>query len=157
MKSSSSECRSAPLAAFRAFSCHAARSVFGTNRCLGPRGRSRYASFQASTTATGIVYRVVNYSPLLDVFVLDVRSYRPTKHLDSPGERRSGHGVLWRRTTDLASERAEAIKSSMEGDRVRHASVSHRAWRTPKAARDLKTAPSADGPPLVRELEIAAC
>jgi alkaline phosphatase D len=40
------------------------------------RAFQEYAPLRPSATATDTVYRLVNYGPLLDVFVLDMRSYR---------------------------------------------------------------------------------
>ena len=75
----------------------------------------------------GRVYRVVHHGPLLDVFVLDMRTYR---NANSPGKQDDdAQGILGARAAELAQARAVALARGVEGDRLRHAAGSGRPGR----------------------------
>ena len=64
------------------------------------------------------IYRKIPYGPLLDVFVIDMRSYRGPNTTTSAGERRKLH--LGRPQLEWL-ERPRRVTRSVEGDRSRHA------------------------------------
>ena len=93
-------------------------------RC-SPRGPPRFPRIHADARSTqaepGRIYRKIAYGPLLDVFMLDMRSYRGT---NGEGKRDDSYGPLripWRGAAGLAEARAGGSRRDMEGDRRRHA------------------------------------
>ena len=64
----------------------------------GGRAFREYMPMRQTQAETGRIYRKISYGPLLDVFLLDMRSYRETESLttapapDSSWARRSSHG-----------------------------------------------------------------
>ena len=75
----------------------------------------------------GRVYRKVGYGPLLDVFFVDLRSYRGREHRrhGAAADRREPH--LRRRPGRLAEARARRVDRHLEGHRLRHADRPPRA------------------------------
>ena len=114
----------------------AARST-NTCRCASPRPRPD-------------VYRKISYGPLLDVFMLDMRSYRGQRRRDRTPTGRSG----FLGAGGLAQARAHELAGHLEGDRRRHAARPHRRLRH-RSQMGRRGGGAGDGPPRGRELEIA--
>ena len=79
-----------------------------------------------SIVEPGRVYRMLTYGPHLDVFMLDVRSYRGPNGPNRQDE-------LWSRQlfpragpAGVAETRAAELARHLEGDRLRHAARPHR-------------------------------
>jgi alkaline phosphatase D len=110
---------------------------------------ARRAMFEWTPLPTGPMHRVIHYGPLLDVIVLDARSYR------TPND----EGVA---TTMLGAEQARWLVKQLAGSKAR--------WRLvacdqpiglvigdgPDAKRREGFADGVDGPPGGREVELAA-
>ena len=121
-----------------------ARRAPSTNSC-----RSRATPQEAAR-----VYRKVAYGPLLDVFFLDMRSYRGPNTDNSQDESRAGDRVPRARAARLAQARADGLARDLEGDRRRHAARPDRVRRR-RREEGLEAVAQGDGPALGRELEIA--
>ncbi len=67
--------------------------------------------------AAGAIYRKLSYGPLLDVFVLDMRSYRGGNDDNLGGEK----PFLGREQLDWLKRELKASDGAMESDRRRHA------------------------------------
>ena len=67
------------------------------------------------------VYRKVGYGPHLDVFALDMRSYRGPNTPQPAGDGRAGDRLPRARADPLAAARAAGEPGDLEGDRRRHA------------------------------------
>ncbi len=101
------------------------------------------------------VYRKVAYGPLLDVFFLDMRTYRgPNGRTWRP--KRGGQRLPRGRPARLAEARAEGLPRDLEGDRRRHAAVDRRLGRLQERKGFEAVANNENGKPLGRELEFAA-
>ena len=104
------------------------------------------------------VYRRYSYGPLLELFVLDMRSYRGpnSANLQTTPERRDR--VSRPRAAGLAEGGPEELTRGVEGHRRRHADrpERRRRRRRRRASRVGKRSPTASpAPPKGRELEIA--
>ena len=118
------------------------------------RAFHEYMPMRPTPAEPGRVYRKIAYGPLLDVFMLDMRSYRGPN-----GERREeSYGpaayFLGPDADRLAQARADAFTRDLEGDRRRHADRPDRL-RGLRAQWGVEAVAQGDGPPLGRELEIA--
>ena len=119
-----------------------------TARCTNiADGRDRRASRAASIARSP-------YGPLLDVFMIDMRSYRGPNAENNEDDLRSG-GVF-PRPAQLAWLKRELIEFArhLEGDRRRHAARADRAYDAERKWGSEAIA-QGDGPPRGRELEIA--
>jgi alkaline phosphatase D len=120
------------------------------------RAFQEYAPLRPSCTATDRVYRVINYGPLLDVFVLDMRSYRGPntwnrQEAESPDTVYFGAAQLaWLQD---ALKRSRAVWKAIACDMPLGVVVldGEDAEHRPK----FENSANGDGPPLGRELEIA--
>ena len=101
------------------------------------------------------VYRAVRRGPLLDVFMLDMRSYRGAQQREPAGDARRRRPHPGPRAGGLAQAGAPRLTGDVEGDRRRHAAGARRPPRLPAAAGGRKRWPRATGPRAGRELEIA--
>ena len=77
----------------------------------------------------GRVYRKISYGPLLDVFMLDMRSYRGPNGEDKEETYGPAAYFLGPATGRLAQARAHGLARDLEGDRRRHAARAHRRLR----------------------------
>ena len=88
-----------------------------------------YAPMRYSNEETERIYRVIPYGPLLDVFVLDMRSYRgPNTYnrQESPGAETA---YLGRAADGVVEAGPGAVARDLEGDRVRYAAGRDRRRR----------------------------
>ena len=74
-----------------------------------------------SIVEPGRVYRTLNYGPLLDVFMLDERSYRGGNGPQSADQLRPRRLFHRPRSTRVAEARVIEFARHLEGDRLRHA------------------------------------
>ena len=77
-----------------------------------------YMPIRETRAQEGRVYRRIGYGPLLDVFMIDMRSYRDSSW-NKGGDRDSLHSR--RRAAHLAEARACGVERDLEGDRRRPA------------------------------------
>lgn len=120
------------------------------------RAFQEYAPLRPSATATDTVYRVINYGPLLDVFVLDMRSYRGPNtwnRQESEGPDTAYFGSEQLAWLQNALKRSRALWKVIACDMPLGVIVpdGEDAERRPK----FENSANGDGPPLGRELEIA--
>jgi alkaline phosphatase D len=98
------------------------------------RAFHEYAPLRPSAQETERIYRKISYGPLLDIFVIDMRSYRgPNTHNRQTGRR--GHAFTGTGTGGVAPAGSESVASSVEGDRFGHAAGTCRS-ATAKTRRD---------------------
>ena len=98
------------------------------------------------------MYRVLRYGPLLDVFVLDMRTYRNANSPD--GQTVDPQGILGAEQLDWLKRELSCSRADVEGDRRRHAAGPGRAGRGRRA--NIEAVAQGDpGAPLGRELQIA--
>ena len=123
-------------------------------------GRARIARHSTSTcrcrvepTEAGRVYRKISYGPLLDVFMLDMRTYRGPNGENK--QRIRPRRLLPWPTSCLAQARAAGLAADLEGDRRRHAAGVDLTYDVDRKFGSEAIAQSDNGPPLGRELEIA--
>ena len=115
---------------------------------LAARARQAFHEYvpvaRISPDPDGRVYRVIHYGPLLDLFVLDMRTHKDpnTANRETDGRRRRARGA----PDTVAARRAVALAGHLEGDRRgspdradragRHGrSGGHRPGRSRSAAR----------------------
>jgi alkaline phosphatase D len=79
----------------------------------------------------GRVYRKIAYGPMLDVFFLDMRSYRGAEQRQPAGRAQRGDRVPRPAADRVAEARADQFQGDLEGHRRRHADRSGRARRRP--------------------------
>ena len=79
-----------------------------------------------SIVEPGRVYRVLNYGPHLDVFMLDERSYRGANGANRQTDLRSGRILPRTGSAALAETGAARLARDLEGDRLGHAAVADR-------------------------------
>ena len=120
--------------------CAAARGARpaapSTNTCRCARRRPK----------PGRVYRKISYGPLLDVFMLDMRSYRGPNGEGTAGELRARR-VFPRAGADrLAQARADGLARDLEGDRRRHAARADRVYDADRKW-GVEAVAQGDGPP----------
>ena len=127
-------------------------------RCCWPRARRAPSTNTCRSRATpaepGRVYRKIPYGPLLDVFMLDMRSYRGPNSDNTQTSYGPGDYIPRPAADRLAEARAEGLARDLEGDRRRHADRPDRATTTTRKW-GVEAVAQGDGPPLGRELEIA--
>ena len=70
------------------------------------------------------MYRVIPYGPLLDVFVIDMRSYRGPNTYNRQSEQSAETVVSGQSPTGVAEARTGAVARCLESDRVRYAARS---------------------------------
>ena len=130
-------------------------------------GRARRRARSSSTRRCGCTgddeqrARLPPASPTarsLDVFVIDMRSYRgPNTRQPADRARPRDARSSARAQLQWLKQALQAIARDLEGDRLRHADRADRGRRhgRRRAARAARRSPTANGPPLGRELEIA--
>jgi alkaline phosphatase D len=115
---------------------------------LAARGRRAFCEYmpiRQTLAETGRVYRKMSYGPLLDLFLLDMRSYR------GPASHRSD-AVFGAGCQFLGAAQTEWLKRSLMGSTA--------TWKVicadlPIGLISTDSVAQGDGPPLGRELEIA--
>ncbi len=112
-----------------------------------------YTPIAPSYDKSGRIYRVVHHGPLLDVFVLDMRSYRDA---NSPNKQRFNDGGI------LGFEQAAWLKRELKHSRATWKVISNDMPLTEVVTDSLEGEPNFeavsqgdDGVPLGRELQIA--
>ena len=101
------------------------------------------------------LYAAFRYGPSLDVFRIDMRSYRGPNTANDQAEPGPDTAFLGRRADPLAEAGAARLERHLEGDRRRHAARPDRVGRLPHAAGLRGGRQGRYGPPRGRELEIA--
>jgi alkaline phosphatase D len=120
------------------------------------RAFQEYAPLRPSATATDTVYRVVNYGPLLDVFVLDMRSYRGPNtwnRQESEGPDTAYFGAAQLAWLQNALKRSRAVWKAIACDMPLGVIVPDS--KDAEGRPQFENSANGDGPPLGRELEIA--
>jgi alkaline phosphatase D len=115
-----------------------------------------YAPLRPSSTATDRVYRTVHYGPLLDVFVLDMRSYRGPNTWNR--QESEGPETVYFGTEQLAwlqdsLKRSRAVWKAVACDMPLGVLVPD--GKDTEGRVRFENSANGDGPPLGRELEIA--
>ena len=103
----------------------------------------------------GRVYRKIAYGPLLDVFMLDMRSYRGPNGEGREESLRPGRLFPRAAAGGVAQARTDSVARDLEGDRGRQplGLIVYEDFAANGASRRSRRA--MDGPPRGRELEIA--
>ena len=91
------------------------------------------------------VYRKVAYGPLLDIFFLDMRTYRGPNTDNRQSESGPETVFLGRDAARLAEARACGLARDLEGDRGRHAARHHRLRQFRRARRARRRSRKATG------------
>ena len=84
------------------------------------RAFQEYMPMRRTQVEAGRVYRNISYGPLLDVFMLDMRSYRGPNG-EGREETQGPPPYSWPAAGCLAQARAAQFTRNLEGDRRRHA------------------------------------
>lgn len=93
----------------------------------GARAFHEMYPIRTSAQEPGRIYRTIHYGPLVDVFMLDERSYRGPNGDNL--QTSYGRGLFHRSgPARLAEARTVGIEGALEGDRIRHA-AQHRGRR----------------------------
>ena len=85
------------------------------------RAFHEYMPIRPTPGEAGRVYRKISYGPLLDVFMLDMRSYRGPNGEGARGDLRSGRLFPRAAADGVAQARTDGVTGDLEGDRGRHA------------------------------------
>jgi alkaline phosphatase D len=120
------------------------------------RAFQEYAPLRPSSTATEGVYRTVHYGPLLDVFVLDMRSYRGPNtwnRQESEGPETAYFGGAQMAWLQDALKRSRAVWKVISCDMPLGVIVPD--GKDAQGRPQFENSANGDGPPLGRELEIA--
>ena len=92
-----------------------------------------------SAEETERVYRHIPYGPLLDVFVIDMRSYRGPNTLQPAGDGRRRDRLPRPRADPVAEAGPAALARDLEGDRGRHADrPAGRRWQGCRGPRQVR-------------------
>ena len=90
------------------------------------RAFHEYMPIRPTPAEAGRVYRKIAYGPLLDVFMLDMRSYRGPNGEGREESLRSGRLFPRAAADGLAQARTESVARDLEGDRGRPAARADR-------------------------------
>ena len=120
------------------------------------RAFHEYMPMRETQAEAGRVYRKISYGPLLDVFMLDMRSYRGPNGEGKETSYGPAAYFLGPAADGLAQARTAEFARDLEGDRRRHADQPAGGLRLGDATWGVEAiAQGDDGAPLGRELEIA--
>ena len=118
----------------------------------GARAFHEFMPMRETQAEAGRVYRRISYGPLLDVFMLDMRTYRQPNSTRRRARRHSR-----RDAARLAQARADALAGHLEGDRRRPADRRGERRRRGARRRARRRAANARSPICSRSSSTRAC
>ena len=121
----------------------------------GARAFHEYMPIRATLAEVDRVYRKLAYGPLLDVIMLDTRSYRGPNAENMEESYGPSAYFFAPRAGRLAQARAEGLAGGVEGDRLRHAAGAAAHLRRRPALGPGIAVAGRHGPPRGREHELA--
>ena len=99
---------------------------------LAARGRRAFCEYmpmRQTQADTGRIYRKISYGPLLDIFLLDMRSYRGPNDHGKDAALNPACQILGPTQIAMAQARARGIECDLEGDRRRSADLDRQLGR----------------------------